>query len=93
MRAHEQTIYGNTQHTTHWKTITFLHTLNDLSLVFKTSPKIQFQGKHKINQQCPVTTVRKVRTTFKQENEQNKTKFRDQASVVPCELSEGVVAF
>ena len=22
MRAHEQTIYGNTQHTTHWKTIT-----------------------------------------------------------------------
>ena len=22
MRAHEQTIYGNTRHTTHWKTIT-----------------------------------------------------------------------
>ena len=26
MRAHEQTIYGNTQHTTHWKTITTCNT-------------------------------------------------------------------
>ena len=28
MRAHEQTIYGNTQHTTHWKTITGAHVAN-----------------------------------------------------------------
>ena len=36
MRAHEQTIYGNTQHTTHWKTITVRDVEDDRELKRQT---------------------------------------------------------
>ena len=38
MRAHEQTIYGNTQHTTHWKTITLLYPLTHMDDEDRISP-------------------------------------------------------